>query len=204
MPDRTEPWTDRTEPWADRTEPWAERTVEAPADGSAWPPFQPVPTGPPPPAYHRGVAQVGPRGAAPLENTQEYGGQPPSWDGGAPAQPRPPMRHQLRQLRRGGEWTWIGGLFAFICWGVWTVSVRGSDLAVPVLAFVLVLLVALGVFALSRLLGRVVIERGLGRRRRSAWAAHLATGLFLAAAGVAYLGQTEWVVEAWNWVRGLS
>jgi hypothetical protein len=60
------------------------------------------------------------------------------------------------------------------------------------------------VFTLSRVLGRVVIERGLGRPRRSAWAAHLATGVFLAAAGVAYLGQTEWVVDAWNWVRGLS
>jgi hypothetical protein len=114
------------------------------------------------------------------------------------------VRYQLRQLRRGGEWSWIGGLFAFVSWGIWTISVRGADLVVPVLAFVLVLLVALGVFALSRLLGRVVLERGLGRTRRSAWAAHLVTGLFLAGAGVAYLGQTEWIVEAWNWVRGLG
>jgi hypothetical protein len=26
------------------------------------------------------------------------------------------------------------------------------------------------------------------------------TGLFLAAVGVAFLRQTEWVVTAWNWV----
>jgi hypothetical protein len=197
---------------ADRNQPWAERTVETPPDrpasqdphGPAWPPFSPVRSGPPPPSYHRGVAQVGQRGAAPTAHTQEYGGAPQPWNADEPAQPRPPVRHSLRQLRRGGEWTWIGGLFAFVCWGIWTVSVRGGDLVVPTLAFVLVLFVALGVFTLSRLLGRVVIERGLGRIRRSAWVAHMVTGLFLGAAGVAYLGQTQWIIEAWNHVRGLG
>jgi hypothetical protein len=82
--------------------------------------------------------------------------------------------------------------------------VRGDDFVVPALAFVLVLLVAVGVFTLSRVLGMVILERGMGRVRRSAWGAHLATGLFLAAAGLAYLGQTEWVVNAWNWLRGLT
>jgi hypothetical protein len=201
---------------ADRNQPWTDRTVEAPGvgadgvigaaggDGAAWPPFSPVSSGPPSPAYHRGVAPVGRRGPAPVEHTQEYDGQPRPWQAEGSGQPRPPVRYQLRQLKRGGEWTWIGGLFAFISWGIWTVSVRGGDLVVPVLAFVLVLFVASGVFALSRLLGRVVLERGLGRVRRSAWAAHLVTGLFLAAAGVAYLGQTEWIVDAWNWIRGLG
>lgn len=194
----------------DRTESWAERTVEVPPDGprphgTAWPPFTPVPAVPPGPEYHRGVAQVGTPGAAPLDSTQEYAGDGSAWAGGPDGtRPRPPMSHQLRQLRRGGEWTWIGGLFAFICWGIWTVSVRGGDIVVPALAFGLVLLVAIGVFALSRLLGRVIIERALGRTRRSAWAAHLVTGLFLAAAGVAYLGQTAWVVDAWNYLRGLG
>jgi hypothetical protein len=186
---------------ADRDQPWAERTVEVPAEGTAWPPFSPVTAGPPPPACHRGIAPVGRRGPAPMDHTQEYGGSARPWDTGTADQPRPPMRYRLQQLRRGGEWTWLGGLFAFICWGIWTVSVRDGDLVVPLLAFVLVLAVALGVFSLARLLGRVVIERGLGRPRRSARAAHLVTGLFLAAAGVAYLGQTEWVVDAWNWVR---
>jgi hypothetical protein len=197
------------EEMADRMQPWAERTVEVPPggppdDGPAWPPFMPPFAAPRSPEYHRGVAQVGSRGPAPLDATQEYGGQPAHWDTRAGTAPRPPMRHQFRQLRRGGEWTWVGGLFAFVCWGIWTVSVRSGNFVVPALAFVLVLLVAVGVFALSRLLGRVVIERGLGRVRRSAWAAHLVTGVFLAGAGVAYLGQTVWVVDAWNWLRGLS
>lgn len=193
----------------DRSQPWAERTVEVPPDqlppdGPAWPPFAPVAATPPAPEYHRGVAQVGAHGASPMETTQEYVESTAEWSGTDQGQPRPPVRYRLRQLRRGGEWTWIGGLFAFICWGIWTVSVRGGDFVVPALAFVLVLLVAVGVFALSRLLGQVIIERALGRTRHSAWGAHLVTGVFLAAAGVAYLGQTAWVVDAWNWVRGLG
>ncbi|HEU5107794.1 MAG TPA: hypothetical protein VFT95_04385 [Micromonosporaceae bacterium] len=170
----------------------------------AWPPFSPVPTGPPRASYHRGVAPVGHRGAPEHrpDQTREYGTADGGWE--SSGQPRPPVRFQLRQLRRGGEWSWIGGLFAFVSWGIWLISVRGGDMVVPVLAFVLVLLVALGVFTLSRAVGRLVLERGLGRVRRSAWAAHLATGLFLAGAGVAYLGQTQWVVDVWNWVRGLS
>jgi hypothetical protein len=196
---------------ADRGESWAERTVEVPPDEPtahepAWPPFTPPFAAAPGPEFHRGVARVGSRGGPPLESTQEYAGRPSRWDDTDPGvdRPRPAVRHQVRQLRRGGEWTWIGGLFAFVCWGIWTVSVRGDDFIVPALAFLLVLLVAVGVFTLSRVLGRVIIERGLGRVRRSAWAAHLATGLFLAAAGVAYLGQTEWVIAAWNWLRGLG
>jgi len=187
---------------ADHRQPWAERTVEVPpGDGSGWPPLAPSRG----PEFHRGVAQVGRRGPTPLETTQEYGGQPAPWHAEQSVdEPRPPARQRFRQLRRGGEWTWIGGLFAFICWGIWTVSVRGGNFTTPAVAFVVVLCVAAGVFTLSRLLGRVVIERGLGRQRRSAWVAHLATGVFLAAAGVAYLGQTEWVVDAWNWLRGLN
>ncbi|MBM0237706.1 hypothetical protein JNW88_12000, partial [Micromonospora sp. ATA32] len=62
--------------------------------------------------------------------------------------------------------------------------------------------VAVGLFALSRLLGRVIWERQLGRVRRSARGAHLVTAAFLVGVGLAYLQQTEWVVTAWNWVTG--
>jgi hypothetical protein len=68
---------------------------------------------------------------------------------------------------------------------------------------VLTLCVAVGLFALTRTVGRLVLERQLGRVRRSARGAHLLTGLFLAGVGFAYLRQTEWVMDAWNWVRGL-
>lgn len=216
MPDRDQRWAERTVEvppgWpGERPERHPNRAGESPtvADGSGLS----TPQGQPRPEFHRGVARVGSSGPAPLEQTQEYGGtrgygeesgRGASWSGGSDSGQRAPLRYRMRQLRRGGEWTWIGGLFAFVCWGIWTVSVRGTDFVVPALAFTLVLLVAVGVFALSRLLGRVVIERGLSRVRRSAWGSHLATGAFLTAAGVAYLGQTPWVVDAWNWLRGLG
>jgi len=115
---------------------------------------------------------------------------------GWPDRARPPGGHNLR---RGGGWTVMGGLFAFVCWGIWAISARG-DLTSPVVTFVLSLSVAVGLFVLSRLVGRVVLERQLGRVRRSARGAHLVTGLFLAGVGVAYLRQTEWVMTAWGWL----
>jgi len=109
----------------------------------------------------------------------------------------------MRQLKRGGEWTGVGALFAFVSWGIWALSQR-SSLVGPIVAFVLVLIVAVGVFALSRLLGKLILERWLGRIRRSAWAAHLVTGAFLAAAGVQYLRQVEWISSGLSWLRNLS
>ena len=88
-----------------------------------------------------------------------------------------------------------------MCWGIWAISGRGN-LVAPLLTFVLSLLTAVGLFALARLLGRLILERQFGRVRRSAKGAHLVTALFLAGVGVAYLQQTEWVVSAWNWVTG--
>jgi hypothetical protein len=175
---------DRTPPWV---QPWSEPTVET-APGTAGGP-----------AFHRGVAQVNPNRA---RHAEQYPTAEERW--APPEEPRVPYRWDRRVLRRGGGWTWAGLLWAFVCWGIWAVSVRGADLVVPALAFVLVLLVAAGVFLLSRLVGRAVLERALGRRRRSALGAHLLTGLFLFGAGFAYLGQTQWVVDAWTWVRGLT
>ena len=69
--------------------------------------------------------------------------------------------------------------------------------------FAVSLLVAAGIFALSRLVGRVVLERQFHRVRRSARGSHLITSLFLVGVGVAHLQQTPWVVDAFNWVTGL-
>jgi hypothetical protein len=101
-------------------------------------------------------------------------------------------------MKIGWELSGIGAFFAFICWGIWATTVRGR-LASPLLAFFLVLIVAVGVFAVCRLLGRVILVNRLGRTRRSAKGAHAATGAFLVAAGIAYLQQTDWVVEVINW-----
>jgi hypothetical protein len=170
---------------ADQTQPWAERTV----DLSPQPELQP---------FQRGVAQVGPRGPAPTPQYEPTN----SWPEQAPEPQRIPPGYHARQLRIGSGWSVFGALFAFVCWGIWVLS-QGGDLVSPALTFVLTLAVGAGLFALTRLVGRVVLERQLGRIRRSAKGAHLVAGVFLFGVGVAYLRQTEWVMDVWNWVRGL-
>ncbi|MCI4062231.1 hypothetical protein MRQ36_06495 [Micromonospora sp. R77] len=176
---------------ADQTQPWAERTVEVPPQPGVGVPAQRD-------AFRRGVATVGQSRRTP--RTEQFPAVDPN-DWSADSAPRRPMSWHLAQLRRGGEWSAAGGLFAFVCWGVWAISGRGN-LGAPLLTFVLSLLTAVGLFALARLIGRLVLERQLGRVRRSARGAHLVTALFLAGVGVAYLQQTEWVMTAWNWVTG--
>ncbi|MEV0397549.1 hypothetical protein [Polymorphospora rubra] len=173
-----------------------ERTVEVPRQDV--PPGPDVPFGPAP--FRRGVAQVGPR-PAPTETFPAAGDHGPAdsgWHHDDQHRPRMPLSYHMAQLRLGSEWSIVGGLFAFVCWGIWAISARG-DLTSPVVTFVLTLFVAVGVFALSRLLGRVVLERQLGRVRRTAKGAHLATAVFLFGVGIAYLRQTEWVMGIWNW-----
>ncbi|MET7752572.1 hypothetical protein [Micromonospora sp. NPDC005367] len=177
---------------ADQTQPWAERTVEVPPQPGVVPQQRD--------GYRRGVASVGqPRApqTEPFPVVEEPTGT--GWPG-EPV-PRRPLSWHLAQLRRGGEWSAAGGLFAFICWGIWAISGQGN-LTGPIFIFVLSLLVAVGLFALSRLLGRVILERQLGRVRRTARGAHLITAVFLVGLGVAWLQQTEWVVSAWNWITG--
>jgi hypothetical protein len=169
---------------ADQTQPWAERTVDMP---------------PPPQSYQRGVAQVQPKTRAP-EAAHEPTGT--GWPQPGPDPRWAPQGYQRGQWRIGSGWTVFGGLVAFVCWGVWAISTRG-DLTSPVLTFVLSLAVAAGLFTLCRLVGKVVLERQLGRVRRSARGAHLVTGIFLVGVGIAYLRQTEWVMDAFNFVRGL-
>ncbi|MFE9205098.1 hypothetical protein [Micromonospora sp. NPDC007230] len=177
---------------ADQTQPWAERTVEVPPQ----PGVGVVP--PQRDAFRRGVAAVG---QPSKPRTEQFSTVDPTAGWSGDSAPRRPLSWHLAQLRRGGEWSAAGALFAFVCWGIWAISGRG-DLGAPLLTFVLSLLTAVGLFALARLLGRVAWERQLGRVRRSARGAHLVTAIFLAGVGVAYLQQTEWVVAAWNWVSG--
>ncbi|WP_341717236.1 hypothetical protein QQG74_25515 [Micromonospora sp. FIMYZ51] len=176
---------------ADQKQPWAERTVEVPPQPDGAVPTQRDP-------FRRGVASVGPR-TSPTEPfpTMEHEPTGTGWPG-EPA-PRRPLSWHVAQLKRGGEWSMAGVLFAFVCWGIWAIS-GGGDLAGQFLIFVLSLLVAAGLFALARLLGRLVLERQLGRIRRSARGAHLVTAVFLTGLGIAYLQQTQWIVDAWNWL----
>ncbi|BCB84613.1 hypothetical protein [Phytohabitans suffuscus] len=174
---------------ADQTQPWAERTVDMPA-----PPSQQ--------AYQRGVAQVQPRATAPVTPAAPHEPTGTGWPAQEPARGWAPQAPHRGQWRIGSGWTLFGGLVAFVCWGIWAISTRG-DLTSPVLTFVLSLGVAAGLFALSRLVGRIVLERQLRRVRRSARGAHLITGIFLTGVGIAYLRQTGWVMDFVNWIRSL-
>lgn len=224
MPDQQTPWAERTvevPPQRLASEAGDAQSAGDPATAVLGPDAasQPgavrsagagAPTAPAGGVFQRGVAQVGraaPRTAeftAPHEPTgtgwpPESAG--PGWSDGPVRAPRQPLSYHLAQLRRGGEWSVLGGLFAFVCWGIWAISARGN-LGSPILTFVLTMLVGVGLFALCRVVGRVVLERQFGRVRRSARAAHMVTGAYLIVVGFAYLRQTEWVVSAWNWVVG--
>lgn len=146
--------------------------------------------------YYRGVAPVPQGSTPPGEDTGEL---PPE----TATPPRPVARvsrYRWRTLRRGARWTVAGVWFVVICWGLWLVTVRG-DVLERVLALLLVFGIGALVFGVSRLLGRMVLEGTLGRPRRSAWVSHLLTFLLLISGGIAFLQQTWWVVDAWQWFR---
>lgn len=152
---------------------------------------------PQPGPYRRGVAPVSAGRRRSTDTTITRPG--PGWLPEAQRQPRLPLAYRMEQLRRGRRWTITGAIFAVVCWGIWAASSLGN-LGSPIATLVITSLVAVGLFALARLVGRVVWERQLGRVRRSARGAHLVTAVFLVAVGVAFLRQTEWVVASWNWL----
>jgi serine/threonine protein kinase len=117
-----------------------------------------------------------------------------------PARPRPDL---ATVLNRGSELTGVGVMFAFVCWGIWSVASGRGGLVDKFLIFVFVLLIGVGVFVLARLVGRLVWERLLHRVRRTARGAHAATAAYLVAAGLGFLSATGWVVNLWGWLRTL-
>ena len=176
---------------SDQREPWHDRTVEMPPQDNN--------------PFRRGVAPVGPRDRGPTTRQQPIAPHEPTgtgWPGSTGRIPRPLFAEEARQFRRGGRVTLMGALFAFVCWGLWAIS-NGGNFGSPIAIFVLTGLVAIGLYALARVVGRVVIERQLGRPRRSARGAHLITAVFLVGVGIAYLRQIEWVTEVWSFLTGL-
>ena len=184
--------------WSERTldmppqDPWASPSASAPA-----------PTSP----FASGRARVNPHPRA-----QRFGGgrfateqfpaaHEPTGTGWPGADVPAPSRTARHDLRRGAEWTGSAVLFAFVCWGIWAIAADGS-LVTSVIVFALSLAVAAGLFALCRLVGRIVLEKHLHRVRRSARGSHLVTSVFLVGVGVAHLQQTDWVMRAYHWVIG--
>jgi hypothetical protein len=206
MPEQPQ-WSERTldmppqDPWAD---PPTAAVPPRPASGPPAAPgqtAQPKPPAPPPSPFSSGRASVRQH-----PSTQQFAAEHEPTGTGWPGAEAPAERHPLgwhvRQLRRGGEWSFAGLLFAFVCWGIWALSATG-DLTAPVVVFIVSLLVAAGLFTLSRLVGQLVLERQFGRVRRTARGSHIVAGVFLVGVGVAHLRQTEWVMTAFNWVVGL-
>jgi hypothetical protein len=182
---------------------WSERTLDMPPqDPWADPPTapnRPAPTDPPGPPgqpFSTGRAQVNPR-----PRTQQFAADHEPTGTGWPGAESPPPRHTARELRRGGEWSTAALLFAFVCWGIWAIS-NGGNLSTPIIVFLLSVIVAAGLFTLSRWIGRIVLEKQFHRVRRSARGSHLVAAIFLVGVGVAHLQQTDWVMSAFHWVVG--
>ena len=202
MPEQPQ-WSERTldmppqDPWADPP------TAPVPPRPASGPPAQPAqpPSSAPPSPFSSGRAAVNPHPRT-RQFVAEHEPTGTGWPGAEAPQERHPLGWHLGQLRRGGEWSFAGLLFAFVCWGIWAISSDG-DLTTPVVVFAVSVVVAAGVFALSRLVGRLVLERQFGRVRRTARGSHMVAAIFLVGVGVAHLRQTEWVMTAFNWTVDL-
>jgi hypothetical protein len=180
---------------------WSERTLDMPPqDPWAAPPTAPMPE-PAQNPFSTGRAQVNPH-PHPHPQTREFAAEHEPTGTGWPGAEPPPARRTMRDLRRGGEWTSAAVLFTLVCWGIWAIASAGS-LMTSIIVVVLSLFVAAGLFALCRLVGRIVLERQFHRVRRSARGSHLVTAIFLVGAGVAFLRQTAWVMTAFHWVADL-
>ena len=189
MPEQPQ-WSERTldmppqDPWAEPQTAPVSGTSPAPGPGPASSPFS------------QGRARVNPRAE---RVTAEHEPTGTGWPGAQPPASSRGMSWRWSELRRGGEWTNAAVLFAFVCWGIWAIS-EGGSLITPAIVFLVTLVVAAGVFCLARLVGHLVLERQMGRVRRSARGSHLATAVFLTGVGLAHLRQTEWVMTAVNWL----
>jgi serine/threonine protein kinase len=190
-----------------------ERPPTAAANGAGGRPERPrEPTGTAPVNLSRDGDRGADQGSAPVRGRASVPPpRPPRADTGVIVDPvsaepnRPwhaPTNEDPRTLKLGWEYSGIGAAFAFVCWGIWAAYNRGN-LVSPVIAFLTVLAVAGGVFALSRLVGRLVLVQRMGRVRRTARGAHAVAGVFLVLAGLAYLKQTPWVVDLLTWFKGL-
>ncbi|HZM83366.1 MAG TPA: hypothetical protein VFC19_47230 [Candidatus Limnocylindrales bacterium] len=152
--------------------------------------------------FRKGVAQVSPPPPTTLRMRPELPtGQIVT--SGHLKQPKLPLRHRLRNLRTGGRFSLLGAAVLLVCWMLWAAQSPRGSLANEALILVLIVAVAVGLFGVSRLVGGIFLERMLKRTRRSARLSHLVIGVFLTLAGVSLLPQVEWLINAWNEVRGM-
>jgi hypothetical protein len=166
-------------------------------------PWDPTPPQPRPPTYARASAPV-PTPPPLREPTTEMPPilpvSPPAGRSSRPVSWQRVSRPSLRSLSDGWGFTATGLLVAFCGWGFWAAAGRGTINA-PYFGLLFMLVVGLGVFALTRFLGLIVLERMLGRPRVHARWSHLLTGLFLTVAGISYIANTSWLVDGIDWIR---
>jgi len=120
-----------------------------------------------------------------------------------PPRPRPKLglRARLRNLRTGGGWSVVGLFSLLVGWSAWAYSAGTAQLADSAVVLGLIVVVAIGLFAVLRLAGGIFWERMLGRSRRSATISHLIVGTMLVLAAVSLLRQTPWVLSALDNLR---
>jgi hypothetical protein len=120
-----------------------------------------------------------------------------------PARVKIPTRQRVRRLKRGGAWSIIGVVFASTSWLIYAAANRSRGIDAQPGALGATLAVAVGLFFVLRLAGRMVLEQWLRKNRRGATGSHLAVAAFLVTAGVLWLTQTSWLVNAYKWIKGL-
>jgi len=203
--------------WSERTldmppqDPWAEApTAPNPHEPSIGQPYpaagQVHPAAQPSSAAQRPAAQPFSTGRAqvnPHPRTQQFTAEHEPTGTGWPGADLPKSGNGLRDLRRGGEWSTAALLFVFVCWGIWAIA-SGGGLSGQIVILLLSVIVAAGLFTLSRWVGRIVLEKQFHRVRRSARGSHLIASVFLVGVGVAHLQQTPWVMQAVRWVIHLA
>lgn len=162
-----------------------------------------VPTSAPPAnRYGRGVA-------VPAQPRREAATAETPVDPEITAQPAEPSRPwtgpggKLSALTGGAEFTVVGVLFAFVCWGMWVIDNIRSSVVAHILYFVVVLAVATAVFFIARLVGTIVLVRLLHRTRRTARLSHLASAAFLIITGIGFLSNVSFINNAINWLSNM-
>jgi hypothetical protein len=107
----------------------------------------------------------------------------------------------VRNLRTGGGWSMVGLFVLLVGWSTWAYAAGTAQLNQTVVVLGLIIAVAIGLFAVLRLAGGLLLERLMGRSRRSAILSHLIVGVMLVLAGVSLLRQVPWVLAALDNLR---
>jgi hypothetical protein len=105
---------------------------------------------------------------------------------------RAPLLGPPGSLSKGIQLSVIGGLFSLVMWLLLTLTNGLDTIRSQVFGYLFVLAVAIGLFFLIRIAGGLLWGRWLGAKRKSAWVAHLGTGLFLFMVGVSYVTSLNW------------